>query len=298
MKIVGVHGVGNFQAGLGPTEAAEILARVWTKHLTSAFDGEPRIDTEFAYYADLLRGVAAQGVDDPEHLAPSAQEALRSWVGLLNPPEAIAMGVGTMPLRALVSWVASHFGLDRGYVSWFLSRFFSELTTYLKDADSHHRLEARARVAEAIFRAPPQVVISHSLGSVVTYEALWTQGQTAIDLWITMGSPLAMPDVVFSKLIPQAAERPPGVANWLNVADKGDLAAIPRHGVSRAFTGVTSDLRLPSTPPISISPNTTWHHQSSPAHLRHTYELGHPSLLESHWVSFLCVPLASECWLG
>ncbi|GLZ38743.1 hypothetical protein Acsp05_23670 [Actinokineospora sp. NBRC 105648] len=49
-------------------------------------------------------------------------------------------------------------------------------------------------MVETIQAHQPDVVIAHSLGSVVAYEALWNSGAT-VDLLITLGSPLALPNV-------------------------------------------------------------------------------------------------------
>lgn len=91
-------------------------------------------------------------------------------------------------------------------------------------------------------------MIAHSLGSVVTYETLWGRRELEIDLLITLGSPLALPDVVFPKLHPAPehgkGRRPPGVRRWINIADPGDFIAIPR-GLARFFDGIDTDLTTP-----------------------------------------------------
>ncbi|MGH8909608.1 MAG: hypothetical protein ACRD0K_24740 [Egibacteraceae bacterium] len=90
----------------------------------------------------------------------------------------------------------------------------------------------------------PRIVIAHSLGSVVAYEALWARPDPHVELLITLGSPLAMPDVVFDRLDPAPnggrGARPPGVARWVNLADPGDLIAIPRP-LTRRFARVDAD---------------------------------------------------------
>lgn len=73
----------------------------------------------------------------------------------------------------------------------------------------------------------PLVVIAHSLGSVVAYEALHEFGVEA-DLFLTIGSPLGIRNVVFDRLIPPATY-PKSVGNWLNFADPDDVVAAERH---------------------------------------------------------------------
>lgn len=89
------------------------------------------------------------------------------------------------------------------------------------------------------------MVIAHSLGSVVAYETLWKTGLT-VPLLVTIGSPLAFPQVVFPRLIPAPVNgfggKPPGVGQWSNLADHGDFIAVPVGGVGQSFTGVHEDL--------------------------------------------------------
>ena len=89
------------------------------------------------------------------------------------------------------------------------------------------------------------MVLAHSLGSVVTYETLWHNDDLEVDLLVTLGSPLALPHAVFPRLDPAPSDgvgcRPPNVKRWVNIADVGDLVAIPAGGVPRRFTGVAAD---------------------------------------------------------
>jgi hypothetical protein len=78
---------------------------------------------------------------------------------------------------------------------------------------------------------------------VVTYETLWAHPDHDIDLLVTLGSPLAMPGAVLPRLIPPAS-RPPRVRRWVNIADVGDIVAIPRAGLRPQFDGVEADLSV------------------------------------------------------
>ena len=68
-----------------------------------------------------------------------------------------------------------------------------------------------------------RIVIAHSLGTVVAYEAIGRFGLD-LDLFLTTGSPLGLDRVIFPKLIPPASF-PPGVKRWVNVADHDDFVA-------------------------------------------------------------------------
>ncbi|MFI1763427.1 hypothetical protein ACH41H_15465 [Streptomyces sp. NPDC020800] len=80
----------------------------------------------------------------------------------------------------------------------------------------------RARVLGGLDPARPLVVVSHSLGTVVAYEALH-EYEGAVPVWITVGSPLALGAVVLDRLVPRPASCPPNVASWLNFWDRDDL---------------------------------------------------------------------------
>ncbi|WP_117214137.1 alpha/beta fold hydrolase [Allorhizocola rhizosphaerae] len=124
----------------------------------------------------------------------------------------------------------------------FVVAFFREVEAYLR-ADAPHRTLAQLDVANAIAGVDgPITVVAHSLGSVVAYEALHRYPQKEIELFVTPGSPLAMPVAVFPRLDPAPVNgfgaRPPGVERWVNLADRGDLMAIPRGDIARRFRDV------------------------------------------------------------
>ncbi|MEU4464096.1 hypothetical protein AB0G20_10325 [Streptomyces sp. NPDC024017] len=80
----------------------------------------------------------------------------------------------------------------------------------------------RARVLEGLDPSRPLVVVSHSLGTVVAYEALY-EYEGAVPVWITVGSPLALGAVVLDRLVPRPASCPANVASWLNFWDRDDV---------------------------------------------------------------------------
>lgn len=244
-RLVGIHGVGNHQPAMIPTHAAAWLSQLWIRHLTGKATGSyATFDLRVAYYAHHLVPAGQQGTisDDPTTLEPDAQVMLLAWVAQLGAPPEVAQGYGTFPLRQAISWVASRFDLPRDRISWFVTRFFGEVATYL--GDQGRRVAARDTVGDLIATHKPSVVLAHSLGSIIAYETLWAHPNLHIDLLITLGSPLGMPDVIFDRLHPDPVNghgtRPPGVTRWVNLADPGDLIAIPRH-LHRRFHGIDLD---------------------------------------------------------
>ncbi|WP_406337585.1 antibiotic ABC transporter ATP-binding protein [Streptomyces sp. NBC_00649] len=87
---------------------------------------------------------------------------------------------------------------------------------------------ARAAVAAEI-SADTRVVVAHSLGSVVAYEALCENPDWPVTDLVTVGSPLGLP-VIHRRLSPLPVEGrgawPGGVVRWTNVADPGDIVAL------------------------------------------------------------------------
>lgn len=253
-EILGVHGVGNHRPGQSPDEAAAALAAIWAKALGAGVPPTtPRGGTgrgvAVAYYADLLRPPGRQGEDDLDSLDDAERELVATWLRQCGLPEATAAGRATAPLRQGLAWLARTRGLGRPATEWFVTRFFREVAAYL---GTPARRLVRQRIAHAVSTHRPRVLIAHSLGSVAAYEALWENHSLRVELLITLGSPLALPHAVFPRLQPapvgQRGARPPGVARWVNLADPGDLVALPPMGVERAFDGV--DRTQPRARPI------------------------------------------------
>jgi hypothetical protein len=256
--ILGVHGIGNYhyraQAD-SVTAAADAVSAAWTRALgeglaglggsaardgSSARDGSTAVvPTRVAYYAHLLHRGTPQGGDDPAYLDEDAQDLLIAWVDQLA-SAGVPQGPRTARARAAGDWLSRHLG-DR--VLSYAFAFVREANTYLNDHGRRQRV--RDTVAEAIAQYRPRIVIAHSLGSVVAYETLWQHPELSVDLLVTLGSPLAMPRVIFDRLDPGPSSgrghRPPGAGAWANLADVGDIVAIPRDGLAPYFDGVTRD---------------------------------------------------------
>jgi hypothetical protein len=239
-RILGVHGVGNFQDGCSPAEASARIAGWWRGALGALPAGA--IDLQVNYYAHLLAGPSTQGDGDLGHLGDGATAAIVEWACQLGAYQDVAQGRLTQPARTGVGWVARRFGLDHKLVTQFVAAFFPEVITYFTDPQAHHQAVAALATQIGIWR--PRVLIAHSLGSVVAYEALWSDPELEVELLLTLGSPLAMPTIVYDRLAehPGPRRRPPGVRRWINIADRGDIIAIPPGGVNRGFQGLGADL--------------------------------------------------------
>ena len=245
-RVVGVHGIGNHQANMGATEAAALLNQKWSTALRRGLGQHAQLEFHVAYYAHHLAADTAQGITHPEHLSQPEQQMLLSWATALGAPAEVAQGRLMTPARQATDWIAHRYGLDHHLVRLLVTTFCREVHTYLNDDD--RRSAAQNEVAATITDQHADLVIAHSLGSVVTFETLWAHPDIQVDLLLTLGSPLAMPDVIFPKLRPTPADgaghRPPGVQRWINITDPGDFIAIPRQ-LGTYFEGVSADLTTP-----------------------------------------------------
>lgn len=248
VPVLGVHGVRSHQGDRTPAAAAQRMAGWWQNAINDglrqpAAPGTGSFAVDVAYYAHHLYQGTAQGDEDPGRLEAEAQRDIVAWARLLGAPDATAQGWVTSPAAAAISWVAEHCGLDHALARILATTFFREVHTYFTDTD--RRDAARTAVADAIISTRPRIVLAHSLGSVLAYEALWAHEHPPVDLLVTLGSPLAMPDIVYDRLAAHPGERgrPPGVDRWINIADPGDIIAIPASAIPQRFTGLTADLR-------------------------------------------------------
>ena len=231
--ILAVHGIWNRIDGAPPDEAAQTLAGKWQPALAAGYTAagldEPAPGIVAAYYADLLATQAQGGLDDLGTLSPAEQRWAWAWMTGLGVPAETSQGYGTVALRQGLDWLARRRGPGAAVIARIMTAFLREVFAYMTRPALRGR--ARARVIDALEVCRPRVVVAHSLGSVVAYEALHARPDLGVDLLVTVGSPLGLPEAVFDGLEPEPrdgrGERPPGVGRWVNIADPGDLVAVP-----------------------------------------------------------------------
>jgi hypothetical protein len=251
-RLVAVHGIGNYRSRQTPEEAVQLLQATWARSLRTP------AALHAAYYAHLLRPTRAQsatgagfGDGDIDALTEEENAVLIDWLAAYGIPDQIAQGRLTRSYRQELNWVAEHSGRPFHGLLRFMARFVREVAWYLERPE--RRAAARQHVGATITRVQPRVVVAHSLGSVVAYEALWNTSASTfpVELLVTVGSPLALPGAIFDRLDPAPIAgrgvRPPGVSRWINIADVGDLVAIPRL-LGRVFDGIEDDIETSIAP--------------------------------------------------
>ena len=238
--IVGVHGVGNYLPGQSAETVAARRSADWAASVATGLGVRPdALDLTVAYYAPLLHAGEPTGQAaalDPDQaldaLDPDTDALARSWIQALGLPEVTVQGRLAVPLRHAVSAAADRFSLDGRLTKLFVAVCFPEVARYLAADDAPARAQAREHVAATIADRRASIVIAHSLGTVVAYEALHARPDLEVDLLVTLGSPLALPGAVFHRLQPQPGGgtglRPANVKRWVNISDYGDPIAILR----------------------------------------------------------------------
>jgi hypothetical protein len=233
-RIVGVHGVGKQRLG------SSTLLKDWEPALADGLEraGGPRLgdgDLRMAFYGDLFRpqgGTLAVG--DPMFTEEDVEDGLETEL-LLEWWTAGARADSAVPPPGGDTLARSPRAVQTALRVLQHSRFFAGLTLrglvfdlkqvrrYLTDEEL--RAAARGRVTEAI-GPDTRVVVAHSLGSVVAYEALCALPGHQVRALVTLGSPLGM-RMVFDRLRPEPGAWPGDAATlrWTNVVDDGDVVA-------------------------------------------------------------------------
>src|SRR5207253_8529600 len=91
------------------------------------------------------------------------------------------------------------------------SKFFAALAervlifdvkqTFLYLSDDSIRREARKRVTDQVSE-DTRIIVAHSLGTIVAYEALCAHPEWPVRTFVTLGSPLGIRNLIFDRLDP------------------------------------------------------------------------------------------------
>lgn len=246
--VVLVHGIFNHVRGATPEQAAERKAGQLRPHLAEGLArigaADPVPEVAVAYYADLLRReLPEQAQDDGEDpsfddLTPAERELAAEWLLAAGAPVyEEPQNIGLAPLRQTLTDLVGERGgaLTRLVREQTVRRLERVVVSVLREVDAYttwtgRREAVRERIAATIRRERPGVVVAHSLGSYVAYETLHAEPDLGVELFVTVGSPLRLPELL-RRLDPALrggrGARPAGVGRWVNIADVGDLVAIP-----------------------------------------------------------------------
>lgn len=240
--IVGIHGIAQqymsgpqltaqwFDALKGGLEAAGDRARA---------DALSPADLRVAFFGDLFRPPGSLSVGDTpytaEDLNPGAEQellgALYEAAIAQEPslaPDGETLGPGMVTVQFMLSMLAKS-KTFAGLVQELFIRDLKQVNNFLDNPKTKSRV--LARVHEDV-DGQTRVLIGHSLGSVVAYEYMCQHPDAKVDVLITLGSPLGIPNLIFNRLTPPPVDGTgawPGAAHsWVNVADRDDVVALTK----------------------------------------------------------------------
>lgn len=251
-KVVLIHGIAQEQ------KSAPKLLKEWLPDLRGGLenagctqlsrdiaDGDVSVDMVF-YGSLFLRSgsMGAGGEDLPEEAATIAERLADEWLtraetrsqddGVRRDAtearkelvQAGGEGQGIMSsvrsvtaALARVSWFAKPTFAVAEALVW---RALRQVSLYLSNTNG-----VRDQTQEIVTRSVEKetvVIVGHSLGSVVAYEACHRLDHN-LPLLVTLGSPLGLDTIVFDRLVPKPPGYPNQLQHWVNAADPDDLVA-------------------------------------------------------------------------
>jgi hypothetical protein len=243
-RVVAVHGINNTYSG--PHQMAEAWRPAMLDGVTLA--GHAGVltadDLGCAFYGDVFRGEGRTlGADapwyEPEDVEAGIEaDLLNAWWAAaaetdpaVVPPNERTLGLGSSVQAALAALASCRFFARVS--ERLLILFIKQVRAYMTDPAVHAKIQDRFASAVG---PDTSVVVAHSLGSVVAYEALCTNPQWNVTTFVTVGSPLGIRNVIFDRLRP-APQRLNGSAtlrgawpcrleSWTNIGDSIDIVAL------------------------------------------------------------------------
>ncbi|AOY83726.1 hypothetical protein BJP36_31225 [Moorena producens JHB] len=251
-KIVGVHGINQEFRGSNT---------IYDQWLPALKDGLERVgakldsDNEFrcAFYGDLFRGRSKSAMGIPNYDASDIdsdweKELLLEWWEEAAKVEDDITGPADLSREK-----ATPRRVQKALNALSGSRFFGDVAEkiviyFLKQVGGYlHNPELRQQIRDRIVEAidhDTRVLVGHSLGSVVCYEALCQHPEWSVEVFVTLGSPLGIKGLIFDRLEPSPVSNlgswPGSVKKWINIADAGDIVALEKE-LNPLFNGLVED---------------------------------------------------------
>ncbi|MFC8514487.1 hypothetical protein [Streptomyces sp. NPDC057257] len=199
-----------------------------------------REDVAMAFYGDLFRPPGHRGLGEPDLDASDVEEGLERDL-LLAWWEVAAREESQVPGPDAAARIRTPYLMQRALDALSHSAFFAGLGDRLLISDARQvrryftepdlRAAVHARFLHALTDRT-EVVVAHSLGTVVAYETLCAHPELPDLTLITLGSPLAVRGLVLDRLVPAPHDGhgrwPVPVKRWTNLADQGDIVALAK----------------------------------------------------------------------
>lgn len=248
-QVIYVHGIG--------AQAEPVTLK---RQYDTALFGRPLAErTRVAYWSDILhplpgperaagglgiRGLAESVAPHSEALAPSLQlmatanPKAQEWADRLHRKMVESAPVGGDQQSLAAAWErAPEAGvfkpkilppgpLRRLATEWLTRAFLQDVAAYFFEEEIRDAIQDRLR--DLLVAGPvPYVLVTHSLGTVITYDVLRTlDADIRVALWVTLGSPLGIDEVQDQIVQPLNVPDQVRSGKWFNFADRLDPVAL------------------------------------------------------------------------
>lgn len=244
MRMILVHGINQ------QTKSAERIAEEWLGVLRAIYAAQgadplarlSRIDS--AFYGDLLFELStakvraqavAQGAEEaPDDFDAFAVDALREMALRMGATEAqidaemaeTAVPQGAGPHKRWLKAIARVIETISPLHGTLALRVLGQAHAYIRNDHVHREVD---KLVRPLFEDDePAIVVSHSLGTIVSYALLRefaANGRPrSVPLFVTLGSPLGIDSV--RKGFRKPRIKPDNVRRWVNGADPEDFVAL------------------------------------------------------------------------
>lgn len=243
--IVGIHGLAN-------KPKPEILKNWWEASIREGLNVNNKIesaDFEFhmIHWADLLykyslhddEGFSFDKLYNDEPYVKAVEDTLKTYdEGFLSKVRAGVFDI----LGDAADALKEHAGMD-SFADFLIGRLLKDLDFYYENRKIHDRNGALGKTQDVLrqellnalipLKGRSIMLISHSMGSIIAYDALLKLGKDVpnyeLSHFVTIGSPLGLPHVKAKIIKEQGVDRlqTPLVVtkSWKNFADKKDPVA-------------------------------------------------------------------------
>ena len=236
MRLVFVHGMR--QEG----HPAGDLLHAWRESLYGTWDrlglARPDIEPEMPYYGDVLEeltreihgaeGVVDRGAPDTSPF-PTQEAMIREFADAYDVEDAEVRGeLGSEVVArgpANWEWVQAIGRVLERRIPSFRRIGVSLVVQVDAYLNRPHITKAVDDIVAPFFKPGPLVIVSHSLGTIVSYRLLRQTNFADLPLFVTLGSPLGI-NAVKDCIRPPKLAQPAQVGHWLNGVDKRDFVAL------------------------------------------------------------------------
>lgn len=228
-----------FVHGRGSKPGADDLHAIWQQALQSGlrrdFPKQPGlldgVATDLFYYADDL-----QPLFEPDYKAgidlQDRNQTLQALQAFDRSKQFRRKLYESLPGKTPLPEFTMDLGASLGLGGLLTKQRMPELHHYWQNPDGWSdrvRQRCRARIEDLLDAGSELMIISHCLGSVVVWDALWQLSKAnhpgVVSQWVTMGSPLAS-RAVRQRLLGHdqtgAARFPANLTSWHNISAEDD----------------------------------------------------------------------------